>query len=552
LIIKEINIYNFGPFYGEHKINFPGDGRGVHIVRGNTGQGKTSLQRAILWCLYGRVVDRKGKEIRPTSLLNRSAFTDAIYQFWVRIFFNNGDENWSISRQMSASTHQDGRYVRGMILDVVKDGVVQSNAKSAIERILPNEVSRFFFFDGEMLRDYEELLEQESTQMKLLKNSVEHILGMPYLKLAREDVKAVKKSFSTDRARIIRNLGGKDYQDLADDYQFIIEEISRKEELIKKLEGQISELEIEIHELKRRLTDLEEVKKLAQERLNLERDIEVYEIKAKDERLKLKNLNSSYYKSILINISENIVKQLNIKHEQVMEKYNEKQKLIKYLDDLNQSINKVKCKLCGNILDELELKHLEKERVQTIIIIEELTEIPEPNLEYEGYRNILNDLSHDKIERDEFIIIETDLLTITHEIASLTSRCNSIKEKLISVDEDEPLKIETKIRSDERELGRLEGEKKAIGNDLLDDLELKSELDQKLASINQDELNILTKRIDLLTSAESIFEDAISIYCENRRNDVEAESTKIFKKLRSKTDFDRLEINENFGCYIFL
>lgn len=550
LIIKEIKIYNFGPFLGEHEINFPNDGSGMHIIRGNNGQGKTSLQRAILWCLYGRVVDRKGKEIRPTSLLNRNATKDAIYQFWVRIFFNNGDETWSISRQMSASSHQDSSYVRGMILDVVKDGVVQSNPISVIERLLPNEVSRFFFFDGEMLRDYEELLDQESTQMKLLKKSVEHILGIPYLRLAREDVKAVKKSFSTDRAKIIRNLGGKNYQDLADEYQLIIDEISRKEGLIEQLEGQISELEIEIHELKRRLTDLEAVKKLAQERLNLEREIEKYETIAREERTKLKNLNSSYYKSILINLSENLVKQLNIKHEQVMLKYNEKQGLLKYLDDLEQSIKKVRCKLCGNILDKKELNHLEKEKESTKIRIDELTEIPEPNLEYEGYRNILNDLPIDKIERDEFKKIETKLIETTHKIASLTSECNVIKEKLISVDEEEPLKIETKIRSDERELGRLEGEKSAIKKELSEYLELSSLLDQKLASINQDELNILKKRIDFLTSTESVFEDAISVYCEERRKDVEKESTSIFKKLRSKTDFDRLEINENFGLNI--
>lgn len=550
MIITEIKIFNFGPFLGEHEINFPNDGSGVHIIRGNNGQGKTSLQRAILWCLYGEVVDRKGKEVRPTSLLNRNAFKDAIYQFWVRIFFNNGDEIWSISRQMSASSHQDSRYIRGMILDVVKDGVVQSNPKSVIERLLPNDVSRFFFFDGEMLRDYEELLEQESTQMKLLKKSVEHILGIPYLKLAREDVKAVKKSFSTERAKIIRKLGGKDYQDLANEYQLIIDEISRKEELITQLDGQISKLEIEIHELKRRLTDLEEVEKLAEERMNLEREIEKYEIMAREERTNLKNLNSSYYKSILINLSENIVKQLNIKHEQVMAKYNEKQGLLKYLHDLNQSMEKVKCTLCGNVLDEIELNHLEKEKESTKIRIEELTEIPEPNLEYEGYRNILNVLPNDEIERGEFIKIETELLETTHKIASLTSRVNVIKDKLISVDEEEPLKIETKIRSDERELGRLEGEKSAMKNGLLEDLEISSLLDQKLASINQDELNILKKRIDLLTSIESVFEDAISVYCEDRRKEVETESTSIFKKLRSKTDFDRLEINENFGLNI--
>ena len=122
-----------------------------------------------------------------------------------------------------------------------------------------------------------------------------------------------------------------------------------------------------------------------------------------------------------------------------MQKYNEKQGLLKYLNDLNQSIDKVKCKLCGNILNEDELKHLEKEKELTKLKIEELTEIPEPNLEYEGYRNILNDLEIDKINRKEFVTIESQLNKIVHEIASLTSKHNNIKEKLISVDEEEPL-----------------------------------------------------------------------------------------------------------------
>ena len=548
--ITKINIYNFGPFYNEHEIIFPSDGEGIHIIRGNTGQGKTSLQRAILWGLYGHVSDRKGKEIRPTSLLNRSAFRDANYQFWVRIFFNHEGESWSISRQMAASVHQDSRYKSGMRLDVVKDGVVQSNAPSVIERILPNDVSRFFFFDGEMLRDYEELLEQDSASMKILRNSVEHILGIPFLRLARDDLIAVKKMFSADRTKIIRKLGGKDYEELADDYQYILEEINRKEILIKQFESQITETEIEIHDLKRRLIDLEEVKKLAQDRLKIEKEIELDEEKANNFREKLKNFNSSFYKSLLLNISGNIVRKLDIKHKQVMDKYNEKQRLLQSLDDLSQSINKVKCKLCGHVLDEIELKRLEKELVEIKIKIDNLTEIPEPNLEYEGYRTIVNDLSINYIDRTEFKKIESELLEITHRIASLTSKYNSIKEKLITVDAEEPLRIENKIRNFERELGRLEGEKSAIEKELLLDLNTKSELDQKLASINQDELNMLNKRIEILSSISSIFEQAISTFRDKRRKDVESKSTEIFRKIRSKDDFDRLEINENFGLSI--
>ena len=73
IIIQKIGLLNFGPYYGSHQILFGNDGSGIHLIRGGNGQGKTSIQRAILWGLYGVVHDRKGDKIRPSSLLNYTA-----------------------------------------------------------------------------------------------------------------------------------------------------------------------------------------------------------------------------------------------------------------------------------------------------------------------------------------------------------------------------------------------------------------------------------------------------------------------------------------------
>ena len=76
MIIDKIEIFNHGPFYGKHEIKFDNDGEGVHIIRGNNGQGKTSIQRSILWGFYGEIKDRKGKEVPITSLVNRTSVKD--------------------------------------------------------------------------------------------------------------------------------------------------------------------------------------------------------------------------------------------------------------------------------------------------------------------------------------------------------------------------------------------------------------------------------------------------------------------------------------------
>ena len=86
--IRRIKVCNFGPFYGEHDLDLSSEENGVYIIHGNTGQGKTSLLRSILWGLYGKVLDHHGKEIPPTSLLNRAAFAECNLAFSVVIFFS--------------------------------------------------------------------------------------------------------------------------------------------------------------------------------------------------------------------------------------------------------------------------------------------------------------------------------------------------------------------------------------------------------------------------------------------------------------------------------
>jgi len=189
--ITKIHLYNFGPFQNEHTVDFNADSDGVHIIRGQNGQGKTSILRAIMWALYGEIKDRKGKSVRTTSLINRNAVSDGVFHFFVQLYITIDGKEGIISRSMSATAHQDARYQRGMEITFEKDNTKIENPQNEIELLLPESTSRFFFFDGEMLRDYEELLDQKSTAMKLLKNSIETILGIPYLTTTMVDVNSV-------------------------------------------------------------------------------------------------------------------------------------------------------------------------------------------------------------------------------------------------------------------------------------------------------------------------------------------------------------------------
>ena len=76
-----------------------------------------------------------------------------------------------------------------------KDGTVLGPdlRDSEIARIMPETVSRFFLFDGEILQQYEELLRNESDMGRNIKEAIERILGVPVLTNGRADLSELLK-----------------------------------------------------------------------------------------------------------------------------------------------------------------------------------------------------------------------------------------------------------------------------------------------------------------------------------------------------------------------
>lgn len=548
--IERIKILNFGPFNGQKEIVFSGDGGGVHLIRGDNGQGKTSIQRAILWNLYGKVVDRKGQEIRATSLVNREAVRQDIYQMAVTLYFNHDGAKWSIFRKMQAHSHDDKKYQSGRSVAVSKDGEPQPNGEQQIQRILPYEVSRFFFFDGEMLRDYEELLDQTSQSTAFLRDSIERVLGIPYLRTAREDLYAVQKSIEGERAKLLRRLGGSSYDELVEQYLGVSEEINAREDQIKQIQKDMVRLRAEIAEKKRRLADIHSVQEAANERLALEAKIAGLTADRDRELMALKQLTSQVYKSILSKPANEIISRLDAKHQASMAKYDQKQRMLERQDQLEQAKALQKCQMCGTVLDPAKLAETEASLREVKLRIQSLTEVPEPNLEYEGLANRLRQMVSVAPERIKFKDIETRMLAIEHQLASHQAKLNDVKERLIGVEEDEPRKLEMSIQDFSEQLGTLRAREEAEKIDLDLAREVKRELDQKISGINQAELTVLAKRIETIKAAAEVFDGAVSAYRDERRADVESAATGIFRLIRTKESFARLAINNQFGLNI--
>lgn len=551
MIIEKIKIHNFGPFHGEHEIQFPGNGAGVHLIRGNNGQGKTSIQRAILWCLYGNVTDRKGKEIPPTSLINHIARDDDIYQFYVRLFFNHEGVQWSIFRKMEANKHNDNKYRDGMNVDVTRDGAVEPNPNQVIERILPPDVHRYFFFDGEMLRDYEELLDESSPRMSILRDAIEHILGVPYFRNARNDTASVRKKLEAERTKLIKKLGGKELEELASAIQFISEEIQSREDEIKRSDADLEAFKIDISDKMRELADLKEVKELGERRLELVAGIERLKRQRQTQLNEMQALTNKLYKMILSDTAKGLLRQLELKHEASTKKYAEKQQLIGRTIEIKKGIKSSQCSYCGTILNAEKLNDLKKLLKEAEDRIKELTQIPEPNHEFEDSKNVLERMLLEDINRDKFVEYQTLISSIDHDIATKDAEKMQIEEKLGDPAQVEIARtLERTIQNMVKEQGRMEQKILNIKDRLIEDYATKGEFERQISSIPQDELNELSKRIKILVSLERVFEEAVSEYRSEKRLEVESNASDIFRKLRSNEDYDKLKINDQFGLSI--
>jgi len=549
MIIEKVNITNFKAYYKDHEIHFPG--AGVHLIRGNNGQGKTSIVRAIMWCLYGHVYDKNGKEIQPTLLLNHSSLKDGRYEFSVRVVFFHEGAEWSVFRRMKASKHSDNKYKEGMALFVYKNGADVPNPQQVIERILPSGVSRYFFFDGEMLRDYEALLDESNPVMSILKEAIERILGVHNFVTAREDILSVKKKVESERTKLVRKMGEKEYEEIGERLQEINEEINDVEISKKNQENDLEELKIEIARKMREQADLAEVKELGNRRIELKAELTKLESEKEKKSIETHSLLKNLYKAVLADTATNLIKILEIKQNAASARYAEKLEYIGKSKSLKAGIESSICSCCKTVLNEAMLEKSKRDLKEVEEKIKELTQIPEPNHEYEDSKTILEKMLNESVDRAKFKQIQDEISVINHKYAIIEAEIAEINEKLGKNPQDElARRLEKEIQEMIREQGRVEQRIKTSESDLLELLSWKADLDRVISSIPKEEINELKERIDTLSTIANIFDETIDVYRSEKRQEVETNATEIFRKLRSKEYYDKLRINDQFGLSI--
>ena len=186
LSLSRLTIQDFGPYRGRQEMVFTRD-RGVYIVYGPNGRGKTTLHNAFRYALYGEILGRRRAE-QARDLANSEARKQAGYgSFETILDFEHNGARYRLTRRY------DEREQPHELMLLERNGVPmsQDDSEKALQVIAPHSVSQFFLFDGELLRQYENLLDRDSEEGAALEQSIERVLGIPIVGNAKADVTEV-------------------------------------------------------------------------------------------------------------------------------------------------------------------------------------------------------------------------------------------------------------------------------------------------------------------------------------------------------------------------
>lgn len=150
--LKELTVENWRSFYGMHQINFSTDAsRPVSVIFAPNGSGKTSLLNAFTWCIYNKFTRgfRMADDL-VNHLAQRHHATTATAR--VTVVFEHENAIWTVQRStMPTLAAETDLVVERKELDGVDAGKTRRKEIEDVYKILPPQLSEYFFMPGEAL-----------------------------------------------------------------------------------------------------------------------------------------------------------------------------------------------------------------------------------------------------------------------------------------------------------------------------------------------------------------------------------------------------------------
>ncbi len=283
MLLKKITLDNFRCFKGHHEMLFSTNNeKNVTLVLAENGTGKTTMVQAFQWILYSKV-----DEFNDKGLLNlvvkKEMPNDSTIEVRGELELEHKNIEYKITRTQlyrkdsfgvvkadspKLSIAQKDKYGNTSFNDV-------NESLSIINSILPESLSKYFFFSGERI----DTMSKEALKGKVqeFKNAVQNILGLDVLNKAKEHLQPNKKDSVIGRYNsLIDENGSQAAKELRNSIYMNNDKIAKNKALIDEIEPQITYYKEQIKKCDETLLQYKEVED-QQRRLNqVKADIENY------------------------------------------------------------------------------------------------------------------------------------------------------------------------------------------------------------------------------------------------------------------------------------
>jgi DNA sulfur modification protein DndD len=536
---KRIEIENFGPYHGIHKVDFRKP-NGVWIAYGANGRGKTSILNAFRYVLYGELKGRVGP-LSAESMVNSVARrTGEASGFRISLEFSlGGYQEWEVVRTFDLTR------IPGEVLRVSVDGSLlnQEAGREALESVAPPELSGFFLFDGEDLRRYELLLEHDGEVVEELRSAIERILGIPFLERVVSAAGAVKDEADKKIAEHLKKDEQTRQQGEALDQELKLKahqsaELETTERHLSKIQSEIVQLEEELKKHRRATRVMERLEEARANREHSARNLE-------ESRGELQSVTPDLWRLVLQGRLKERLEDLTTRKAELRDKDITAAYGHALLEQMNE--REGQCPLCDSPLESQQAQ-----RLKARLDIEGLTEAEKGEArELEATTSLILDVA-DGLSGD--LILEKSKVWDKNrlELQQAESRVNSLNEELEALGaREEEVNALNRRRI---QLGIQEEKTKEKIGDIKKKITDHDRTIEKLRSRSEGAGSTLNPQVKALSEvAEDVrrlFNRTADVYREQMRQSVEQHSSEIFLQVRADPGYEGLEINEGYGLTI--
>ena len=228
-----------------------------------------------------------------------------------------------------------------------RDGqpITPDAAAQAIERIAPHGTRRFFLFDGELLREYEELMEPTTETAKKIKRAIEDVMGFPSLQKTLQLLDGVEKRFRAESKK--EKSSNRAVEMLKEERDEIAEALSQKQGELDDLKEQDAATQKSLTEVTSDISASKDMKEKFDELQAHQRDRDFLETKILEEEEALRERKSSIWKSLLANQVKEKADAAEVNQNRREQLAREAQRLEILIENLRESRGTGICPTCG-------------------------------------------------------------------------------------------------------------------------------------------------------------------------------------------------------------